>query len=156
MQKLISAKWVILLTILINLVTTFTVVTIFPSKMWVANASSKANCVIVDQPVFKDFKFRGTDGDTYHGAIYANSRGNPQIASMTITFKGSAPKSNTDSGKLSEVVFSAWAVPNPTFDFVDIKSDGNGLDTSKAATVLSDFTVDLTDGGIINFINHRH
>ncbi len=148
MQKLISAKWIILITVLINVVVTFTVVTIFPSEMWVANASSKANCVTT-KAVFRGFKNNGGDS-TYTGKMFANSGGNRKIATMTITFTGTAPTSDTDRGNLTKVVFSATALPNP-FNFRSIKTNGDGLDKNQI-TALSDFTLDLADGGKIHFI----
>jgi len=149
MQKLIAAKWVILLTVLINIVTTFTIVTILPSGMWVANASSKANCVTTT-PVFHGFKNNSGDS-TYTGKLFANSLGNRKIATMTITFTGTAPTSDTDRGNLTKVVFSATALPNP-FNFRSIKTNGDGLDKNQI-TALSDFTLGLADGGTIHFIN---
>jgi hypothetical protein len=149
MQKLISAKWIILITVLINVATTFAVVTILPSGMWVANASSKANCVTT-KSVFHGFKNDGGDS-TYTGKLFGNSLGNHKIATMTITFTGTAPKSDTDRGNLTKVVFSAKALSNP-FNFKDIQTNGDGLDKSQI-TALSDFTLNLADGGKIHFIN---
>ena len=64
MQKLASAKWVILLTVLINVVTVFTLVAIFPSKGSIVNAT----CFLSDNPAYHDFISNGA----YQGFLYAN------------------------------------------------------------------------------------
>ncbi len=151
MQKLISAKWIILITVLINVVTTFTLVTIFPSGMGMANASSKNNCAN-PKPVFRAFK-SGANAD-YTGKLFANAgTGNRELAKMDIKFSGTAPKSDTDGGNLTEVFFWATAIAGNPFNFKTVGTGDNGLDTSKPSH-LSDFTLNLKDNnGHIHFIN---
>src|SRR5882762_601600 len=145
MLTLTSAKRVILLLVCLNVVTICTAVTIISSGMWVANANSRINCV-VDTPVFHSFK--SGQNRQYRGRMVANSEGNQKIAHLDITFTGTAPTSNSDRGNLTAVDFKATAVTN-SFKFKTIQ--GNELDTS-VITALSDFTVNIQEGGKIHFI----
>ncbi len=145
MPKLTSAKWVILLTVLINVVTTFTVLTIFPSGMWMANAAKPINCT-VNNTVMHAFK----SGGAYSGDMRANSGGNKVIATMSIAFYGSAPKSKSDRGNLTRVDFNATATTNNKFNFSSLQ--GAGL-VKSVTTALADFTVKLSGGGKIHFVN---
>ena len=130
MQKLTSAKWVILLTVLINVVTTFTLVTIFPSGMRMANAkpsSPPAPICVINHPIFRPFRNNG-DQDQYAGVLYANGDKYTVLANINITFSGTAQK-NGNRGMLTAVDFSATASPSATqiYRFKDMA--GAGLDT---------------------------
>jgi hypothetical protein len=163
MHKPISAKWIILLTVLINAVATSIIVMIFPS-IQMAKANMAIGC-IVDKVPDKFPAFNNDNGDgtsTYNGNMYSETGGgdgNKIIATMTITFTGNAPTGNdvSDSsdnsrgrGSLTDIDFSATAQDNP-FNFQDMS--GSSLDTSNNKNAfLSDFTVNLDQGGEIHFI----
>jgi hypothetical protein len=118
MQKLASAKWVILLTVLINVVTVFTLVAIFPSKGSIVNAT----CFLRDNPADHDFISNGA----YQGFLYAHD--GVKLATMQITFAGTAPPSHSDRGNLNAVDFQAQALPNTPFSsfFQDMTGTGRG------------------------------
>src|SRR5260370_21939217 len=97
---------------------------------------------------FHGFKNNGGDS-TYTGKMFANSGGNRKIATMTITFTGTAPTSDTDRGNLTKVVFSAKALSNP-FNFRGIKTSADEL-TSDRQSHLNIFSCRLLEEGTIPF-----
>ncbi|HEY4037098.1 MAG TPA: hypothetical protein VGL94_24340 [Ktedonobacteraceae bacterium] len=152
-QKLASAKWVSLFTVLINVVTVFTLVAIFPSKMSIVNAkmstvnAAQTICFFSNKPSFQAF----TPDGQYAGAMYSTD--GVKMANMTITFTGQATVSRSDKGKLTAVNFQSTALPNTRYSSFLRDLTGTGLATDgNVNTTLNDFRVNLQDGGQIHFI----
>jgi hypothetical protein len=126
MQRLRSAKWIILLTVLINIVTTFTVVTLC-SDMFVANATALL-CSQNNQLLNQTFNSNGYSGilTTTHNPTAVT------LATITMKFVGNAPSQSDDVGSLSAVDITVVVAPNAPGGFQAFK--GAPIDTSSSSS----------------------